>query len=116
MCDPAPRSKAPYVLSAVAVGAGVAVAAGAKSAPKAAPAVRAVPVAAHAGFPWLTASLSVLVGAAVVGLVILLVRLRRRPAVVAQVPSQRAIEPRTARRELPSREPAQAWLDKAETR
>lgn len=121
MCDPQPSNKG-SVGAAVVLGVGaVSVVAYAihpttAAAPKPAP-VEAAPVASS-GVPWLTISVTVLATLAAATLIVVAVRAWRRrrvPAPGVQAP-QRAITQRLAQRALPSRETAQAWLDRSESR
>jgi hypothetical protein len=83
--------------------------------PEQAPAVATAP--SDPGFPWLTASLSVLVGVALAGLVVLALRVRRRRREAVER-EREARARQVVRRRVPQRaiEPpaqsAQAWLDR----
>jgi hypothetical protein len=123
MCEPK-SSGGGKVLVGTAVVAGIALAAASAqsggSAVAGVPPVQAAPAAA--GTPWLTISLSVLAGAALLGLILVAYRaVRRRRREAASM--RRAEMHDVRRRRAPQRAieappvPAQAWLDgKAEVR
>ena len=83
MCEPKSSGGIGVVGVLSAAGVGLAVWSSVPDAPAPAPATPPAP--AHAGFPWLTASVGVLVGAGLAALVVLLVvRVRRYRRAVAQ--------------------------------